>query len=226
MVAWKLIRALPEELNIRLMDTRIDVEPLHQHLEGAVELDSPSHVTVSAEQISACRLERSSQGSAHREPRSMTGPLAAHDGTRDGIRFEVSDLQLREAWGRKHGKERGPADKGCEGGKDGALGNRAAGVNLLRPCGMMMEINWKVPPHEGREGELVDVMHLSQIQPLFSMTGDPVELVLQPSILLTLMGVLYELESLSYANLKSRKDSYLFRPRHTGVASDGGADPA
>ena len=80
--------------------------------------------------------------------------------------------------------------------------------------------------HEGREGELVDVMHLSQIQPLFSMTGDPVELVLQPSILLTLMGVLYELESLSYANLKARKDSFLSRPRRSGVASDGGADPA
>ena len=168
--AWQAVEDLPTCLDVTILDARCRIISADRQASSA---------TVS---FAECSLVR----------------LAAANPPHDGLRFEVSGLELSPD---------SPAGQGSRPRKGES--SKTAGVSVMRRCGMSAALDWKLVSSSGASpaaaaaGITQITVPESQFAPTLHVSGDAVELVLQPAVLLTMMSVLLQLQQLLGAALPS-----------------------
>ena len=223
LAAWGWIQELPEELDVSLSDCQVEI--------SSSFAPESRHALVSFESFRAHRVSHRARdgGAARNAP--LSPPVGAGEEW-DGIQFEIQNMRLTDE--STAAKKKIPATgHGVSGGRLSGNADAVFSVSLLRPYSITVEMDWKVPPHlvAGRVSHetkflpIAVMPHMTssgRFEPHFRVSGDPIELVLQPSILLTLMGIFHEFESLKNSPYPHRSSFPRSRTSHKGA---GVADP-
>jgi hypothetical protein len=220
LAAWGWIQELPEELDVSLSDCQVEI--------SSSFAPESRHALMSFESFRAHRVSHRARdgGAARNAP--LSPPVGAGEEW-DGIQFEIQNMRLTDesTAAKKKIKATG------HGVSQGQLSRNADDVfpvSLLRPYSITVEMDWKVPPHLVVGTKFLPIAVIphttssGRFEPHFRVSGDPIELVLQPSILLTLMGILREFESLKNSPYPHRSSFPRSRSSHKGAAA-GVADP-
>ena len=186
--AWQAVEDLPTRLDVTILDARCRIISADRQASSA---------TVS---FAECSLVR----------------LAAANPPHDGLRFEVSGLELSPD---------SPAGQGSRPRK--GQSSKTAEVSVMRRCGMTAALDWKLvsssggSPAAAAAGNTQITVPECQFAPTLHVSGDAVELVVQPAVLLTMMSVLLQLQQLLGAAPPSHATGRSLRPRQSQACLRG-----